>query len=206
MKAGYRFARGILRFVFLVVLGVRYEGAERIPRTGGLILASNHRTNMDPPLVGCGIDRELSFFAKAELFKIPIFGGLIRGYNAFPVRRGRADRQSLEIAVARVREGSGLVMFPEGTRSRTAEFLPPKLGVGLLARRTGVPVYPVFVGSGGAKVVWRSILRIDRIRIVYGEPVPASALAGANGDREIASAVMARIAELRDRVAAEQSS
>jgi 1-acyl-sn-glycerol-3-phosphate acyltransferase len=189
----------LLRFVIVVVMGVRYSGAERVPRVGRVLLASNHRTNLDPPLVGCGVDREFSFFAKAELFEVPLLGRLIRAYNAFPVKRGQADRRSVATAVARVRDGAGLILFPEGTRSHTPEFLPPKLGVGLIAKKTGAPIVPTFVGSGGARVVWRSILRIEAIRIVYGDPMDVSAFEGDGAEtyQAIADTVMARIAALK---------
>ena len=130
-------------------------------------------------MVSAGTNRELHFFGKAELFKIPGLGWLIRAVNAIPVRRGEADRKSLARAIAVVKGGGALVLFPEGTRSREKDFLPPKTGVGMLAARSGAVILPVYIsGNQSAGSFLRSALRIRRVRVLYGEPVAVDNLTG----------------------------
>ncbi len=167
------------------------------------MVAPNHRSYLDPPLAGCGIERELHFFAKSELFAVPLLGSLIRAFNAIPVRRGRADRKSLALAVECVTAGGGLMLFPEGTRSKGEGFLAPKVGVAMIALRGAAPIVPVYLTTGGAGRLWRSMLRMDPIRVVYGDPVTADELVPDTGAAErsarytaIAEAIMARIEAL----------
>jgi 1-acyl-sn-glycerol-3-phosphate acyltransferase len=185
------------------MMGVNWIHPERVPMQGGFILAPNHRSYFDPPIAGCGFTRELHFFAKAELFDMPILGSLVREMNSIPVRRGEADRRSLAMAIAAVKEGGGLVLFPEGTRSKTDTFLEPKLGVGMIAARSGKPVVPVYIeGTQGnlAGTMLSAILRRRRIRVIYGHPVMVTSEASDRNSRyrEMSEQVMAHIAGLRD--------
>ncbi len=204
MKWDYRVGRGLVRLILKWIVGVRWIRADAVPPAGSVIIASNHRGTLDPPLVGCGIHRELHFFAKAELFQVPVLGRLIRIFNSIPVRRGEVDRRSLSLSIDAVKSGGGLVLFPEGTRSKGKDFLPPKLGVGMIAVRTGAPIVPVYVSGtgGGFRSLFRSIIRTAPIRVVYGDPFDTHLIREA-GDRltqyqGIANEVMTRISGLRD--------
>ncbi len=203
MKWDYRIGRGAVRVLLKWGLGVKWSGAQNVPLTGSVIVASNHRGNLDPPLVGCGVPRELHFFAKRELFRVPVLGGLIRIFNSIPVRRGEIDRKSLSLAIDAVKLGGGLVIFPEGTRAKDVDFLPPKLGVGMIAARTGAPIVPVYImGSGGGiRSLLRSAARIAPIRVVYGKPFSTDSVREA-GDhsqhyRKITNHVMEQISGLK---------
>jgi 1-acyl-sn-glycerol-3-phosphate acyltransferase len=185
---------------------IKIRGRENIPREGGFILASNHISYFDPPLVGSFITRELFFFAKKELFKNRFFGSLIRTTNSLPVNRQGVDRHAIKLAVDAIKRGFGLTMFPEGTRSRTDEFLSPKPGIGMIAARAGCPIAVAYIhGSNRLKdCFWGR----DRLSITYGEVLPAdwvkSFPATKEGYYQIAGAVMERIGRLKAEVASSQ--
>lgn len=205
MNGVYRAGWLLGGFLFKVILGVRYVDGEKVPRDGALVVAPNHRSYIDPPLAGCGIPRELHFFAKAELFEVPLLGSLIRAYNALPVKRGEADRRALALSLDVVRKGGGLMVFPEGTRSKTGAYLAPKLGVAMIAARGGARISPVFVGTaGGMRTLLRSMLRIERIEVRYGDPLEVPPLEGAKNAayQALAEEVIARIQALEARTRA----
>ncbi len=177
----------------------RITGQENVPRKGGFILASNHISNFDPPLVGSYQRRELYFFAKKELFKNPVFSHIITAANSLPVSRGQVDRQALKLAIGAIRDGFGLVMFPEGTRSKTDEFLSPKPGIGIIASHAECPIVPTYI-HGSSKLGDCARGR-DKMSISYGPPLSAEwVLAQGTGKeayQRIATTVMERISDLR---------
>ncbi|NLJ73955.1 MAG: 1-acyl-sn-glycerol-3-phosphate acyltransferase [Firmicutes bacterium] len=136
----------ILRGIIRLLYGLRVEGAENVPQTGGAIIASNHVTMVDPVPVALAVKRPIHFMAKAELFESSILDWFFRSLYAFPVKRGMADREAIRTALKIVREGHLLGIFPEGTRNPDAEaLLPLQGGTALIAIKTGVPVVPVVV-------------------------------------------------------------
>ncbi len=195
---GYSLSR-ILSYVFF---RPKISGREHIPRKGGFILASNHISYYDPPLVGSWQRRELYFFAKKELFENKLFAAAITATNALPVSRGAVDRQALKLAIGVVRQGFGLTLFPEGTRSKTKDFLKPKPGIGIIASRAACPIVPTYIhGSNKLSDCFR---RRDRMSITYGEPLSAEWVAAQPSDKagyySIAHTVMERITQLRSQV------
>jgi 1-acyl-sn-glycerol-3-phosphate acyltransferase len=180
----------------------KITGRENIPRTGGFIMASNHISYYDPPLLGSWQWRELYFFAKKELFLNPIFGKIITICNTLPVSRGTIDRVAISRAVEAIQNGNGLIMFPEGTRSRTKELLKPKPGVGLVAIGAGCPIIPTYLH--GANNLKDCLLRRDRLSISWGEPLSADWVKSFAPEKEsyrtIAETVMERIAFLKQQV------
>jgi 1-acyl-sn-glycerol-3-phosphate acyltransferase len=183
-----------------LLFGLRVEGAENMPAEGGLIVAVNHASNADPVLVGISLPRRLCFLAKMELFRNPLFGAVLRHLGAIPLHRGAADTGALKAAAQAIGEGKALLLFPEGTRSRTGELQPGRRGVGLLALRCGVPVLPVYLG-GTYKLSRRLVSRGLVVRI--GRPFDAEAFRDPNIPvkeryRLIGEATMARIRELKD--------
>ena len=141
---------------------------------GGVILASNHQSYLDPPFVAACLPRETSFMARRSLFEIPLLGPIIVACNAFPIERNTGDVRGVKNAIERLRSGSALLLFPEGTRSRDGRIGPLKGGLRLLAERAGVPVVPVLVD--GAYQVWpkgRVFPRLrGRVRVTFGDPLP----------------------------------
>ncbi len=117
----YGFLQYFFRLIFYTLFRTRVYGRENIPAEGAVILAANHASNIDPPLMASLIERPVSYMAKIELFENPIFGAAIRRCHAFPVKRGESDRGAIKAAVTVLKEGRVLGLFPEGTRSKTGE-------------------------------------------------------------------------------------
>ncbi|MBN1826067.1 MAG: 1-acyl-sn-glycerol-3-phosphate acyltransferase [Candidatus Eisenbacteria bacterium] len=192
MRFHYAFAYQVLRFPLRLLWGFRVEGAEKLPREGGVLVASNHISYADPVVVGSGVPRELHYFAKVELFRNRWFGRMIRSYNAVPVRRGGVERETIARVVAILRGGGALLFFPEGTRSKDGRVGEARPGIGMIALSAGVPIVPVYVR--GTRGMGRTLFRRGRLALFYGEPVDPEKVEGENrkdrylriGDRVIA--------------------
>ena len=158
----------IARVFFKTFYDFKVEGLENIPKTGALIIAGNHLSNADPPAIGAfaGLVRDSRFMAKNELFAIPVLGWFFRrcGYISVDRKRAIGDFGALEEAIAALERGESVIMFPEGTRSKTGKPQKPKSGVGLLVYKTGVPVLPVKV-QGTFGWPW-----VRHIRVKFGTP------------------------------------
>jgi 1-acyl-sn-glycerol-3-phosphate acyltransferase len=192
----------LTRVVSKVIFRCRISGQEHVPKEGGFILASNHVSFYDPPLLGSWSPREMYFFAKAELFRNPVFGGIIRRTNALPVKRGTIDRESIRLAIDAISRGYGLTIFPEGTRSKTDQFLPPKAGLGLIARSAGCPIVPAYLH--GSNRLSRCFRGRDRLSITFGKPFSSDWVNSFPADKpgyfEISRTVLDRIAEIKQMV------
>lgn len=174
MRAGYAFVSWLSRTYFKSVYGLRVTGLENLPRKGSLIIASNHRSDFDPPILGGIIPRETHFFAKQELFKNRLFGNIIRYLNAFPVHRGQFDREALQNCLKVLSSDGSLIFFPEGTRAPKDGFLKAKLGLGWVTHLSNAAIIPVYIhGSTIRKFQFHNRPAID---VVFGKPVPASTL------------------------------
>ena len=147
--------RGLL-FIFWAigtsVFQIRIDGIGNVPREGGVILACNHQSFLDPVLVGMRLPREIHFMARRSLFRNPVFGALIVALNAFPIQRDSRDVKGVKETIARLRAGNALLIFPEGTRTRDGNIAPVKAGIGMIAKRAAVPIVPVLIE--GAYKVW----------------------------------------------------
>ena len=182
------------------VFGLRVLGRANVPPAGPLILAANHVSYLDPILVGSAFPRPVHFMAKAELFRLRPMGWLLRQVQAFPVSRGRGDRDAFREALGILRRGGVLLVFPEGTRGDGTTLGGAKRGIAVLAQRAGAPVLPMHIGGterllprGGGR------RRYARLTVALGTPIPAPAAAddGRAGQRGFANQVMAAIAALR---------
>lgn len=200
MTIWYRFCWLLSWLIARVVFGARVSGLENVPKEGGFILASNHISLYDPPIAGSQAERELSFFAKSELFETKLLGAFLRSVNSLPVKRGAFDRQAIKASIDSIHRGLGLAVYPEGTRSKTDQFLPPKAGIGLIATRARCPIVPTYIT--GFDRLRDCLLRKTRASVTFGKPFSAewvaSHPAGKQGYVSIAEAVMVRIAEIRD--------
>jgi 1-acyl-sn-glycerol-3-phosphate acyltransferase len=178
------------------------RGTEHVPARGPVLIVANHVSVLDPPLVGGASPRHLSFLAKAELFRIPLFGGLIRRLGARPVRREGADAGALRTALRVLKEGGALLVFPEGTRGQEGRFGPAKPGAGMLAVLGDAPVIPVYIsGSGRAWPRGRRLPRPARVTVTFGPPL--SLTVGGSASRKddyeaVSRQMMAAIEGLRD--------
>lgn len=165
----FRTARALCSVLLSAGMKVRVRGREHIPSRGGVIVASNHQSFLDPVLLGCASRRPFAFLARDSLFRSALFGGLIRSLNSYPVPRDSLSPEALRRAVAVLRKGWPLVVFPEGTRTRDGRMGPLRRGVSLLAVRAGVPVLPARID--GAFLVWPRQHRLPRsgkIRVAFG--------------------------------------
>lgn len=158
----YDFGRGICNVAFSLYFNIQIKGKENLPKDKkGFIVISNHRSYLDPVMIGIKIKQHrLTFMAKAELFRVPVLGPIIRKLGAFPVERGSKDsRKALETAKRVVKEDKVLALFPEGRRSKTDKLLKPKSGAIVVAEQTKAPIIPTIVCYKGkyprAKVVVR---------------------------------------------------
>jgi len=204
LGAYYSAVRSCVGFALGLVTGWKISGADQVPREGGLIVASNHISFWDPPLVACACPREFHFLAKEELFSPAPFGALIRGVNAIPIRRGVADLSGLSRAMEVLQRGGALLLFPEGGRMRDGELHVARPGVGLLASNADVPIVPCYItGSNRPRKWWG---RGERVRIRFGAARPWRELAGESAAlppgraryQSIGEGVMREIARLRD--------
>ena len=151
--------------LFRLLTGVEIMGS--VPKEGPLILASNHMSYLDPPLIGYTAFREVYFLAKPGLFSgSKCFAWLIKAYNAISI----AGTEGLRIAVKLLKQGKAIVIFPEGTRSRRGVLLPFNPGMSYLAISLNIPVVPVHITNSNRKVL-SLILRINKLRIRFGNPI-----------------------------------
>lgn len=196
----YRLTQAFLRGMAHLLAGYDVRGQDRIPKEGAFLLAANHKSYLDPPMVGAALPREVCYFAKKQLFGIPIFSRVIRMYGAIPVDREGFDRKGVSQALEILERGEGLLVFPEGTRIRRSGLAEPKEGISLLALRSGAPVVPALILS-----TWeprRSIFRRIPIRVRFGSPLHFGKVAPGPGARarypEVARRVMEAIRALAE--------
>jgi 1-acyl-sn-glycerol-3-phosphate acyltransferase len=160
------------RAFFKVFCRWEVRGRENVPATGGVILAPNHISYLDPPLVGSATTRSVNFMAKRELFSSPLFGNIIRRTHAFPISRDRPDKEALKKAYALLAAGEILVMFPEGTRSPDGRLQAPETGLAMIAARAKVPVVPVaLIGANRALPKGSIFCRPAKIKVQFGPPL-----------------------------------
>lgn len=174
----YRICRAILVGFLRVCYRFQVFGAEHLPPTGPVIVVSNHANFIDPIVVGCSLhQRQVCFMAKEELFRIPLFGGLIRRLGAFPVKRGTGDRGAFRAARSALAAGKVVGMFPEGMRYRDGKIHPLKPGAALLAVESGALVLPmVITGTHRLKP-----FRFPRIKAYVGPAIKLEATADKKG-------------------------
>lgn len=194
----YSLLQIIFGLFFKLLFRAKIIGRENMPAKGAVILAANHMSNWDPPLVATFLSRPVSYMAKIELFKNPIFGAAIRACHAFPVKRGAADRGAIKAAVQVLKQGKCLGVFPEGTRSRNGKMRRAEAGVGLIAAMTNAPVVPAAIL--GTDRIFSNGGYFPKLKVIYGEPMMFQ---GDPKDKEqleaFSQAIMDRIAELKEK-------
>lgn len=163
----YRIVRFFLLPFFLVYFRLERVGREHVPTDGPIIFASNHRSFLDPFIIGSMTKRPLYYVAKKELFRKPLQGWILNSLGAIPVDRGQSDAEMLLTANALLKRGDSLVIFPEGTRVRPGALGRPKRGVGRMALETGVPIVPIaLIGTEAIRRGWR--IRPHKVSIRAG--------------------------------------
>ncbi len=181
---------------------LKTEGRENIPDEGGVLIVSNHRSFLDPPLVAYAVyKRPVFFMAKEELFEVPILSSLIKHWgNGFPVKRGGSDTKALKTSISLLSAGKVLCVFPEGTRAPKGKFLKAKPGAAMLAMKAKVPIVPCLI-EGSEDVLPRGskLPRPGNVLIRFGEPffIKQTKL-DRQSVREVSEILMQKIRELRD--------
>ncbi|MHB1652293.1 MAG: lysophospholipid acyltransferase family protein [Desulfitobacteriaceae bacterium] len=172
----YGFVKGLFRALFNLK-GWQIQGLPNLPQEGPVILAVNHLSFWDPVLVGCGLNRQVSYMAKEELFNVPLLGWVIRQLGAFPVKRTQSDTGAIRQALVILKQNRVLGLFPEGTRSKTGEIQKGMPGMILLMEKAQAPVVPIRV-YGTKNLLTR---RWGKIGLVIGEPLTAEMLKAPEG-------------------------
>lgn len=162
----YTVLRYIVIGLYHLYFNITFEGTENIPKDGGNIFASNHRSYQDPVFIALPTRVPLSYMAKEELFHQNVFFTLlIKAFGAFPVTRGKGDTQVIDTSIEKLEKGRNLVIFPEGTRSKDGKVGKGKTGVALVAAVAQVPVVPVGINFEG-KLKFRK-----RVVVRFGKPI-----------------------------------
>ena len=191
----YPVLRTVMRVLAATILGRRLhvQGLDNVPKRGGVLVVGNHLSAVDPPLTGALIPRlDVHYMAKSEHFARRRTRWLFRGFNAYPVVRGSADRTALRRTLQLLAAGHVVLVYPEGSRSPDGRLREAQPGVGFLARHAGVPVIPAAIW-GTETVLPRGTTRLHRndVHVRYGPPVELPARErGARPDNRLAAAVI----------------
>jgi 1-acyl-sn-glycerol-3-phosphate acyltransferase len=172
MNPVYFIGWSFYRCLFATYFRWRVLNPGHVPMTGPVILASNHASFLDPPLVGSGVKRDINYMARKSLFRYPGVGQILRAVQAVPVDRDGGGAAGLKAILDRLNAGGGIVLFPEGTRTKDGNLQPARSGVGLVVAKSAAPVVPVRVfGTFDARWNRLKLLRPPRVTIKYGRPM-----------------------------------
>jgi len=172
MNLSYRIGWLCFRAMYAGYFRWQVFNAERVPLQGGVILASNHASFLDPPLVGSGLKRDINYLARESLFRFPGIGALLRSWNSVPVDRDGGGAKGLKKILDRLLAGGGIILFPEGTRTMDGQLQPARSGIGLTVIKSMAPVVPVRVfGTFEAYGRNHKLPRPHRVMVKYGRPM-----------------------------------
>jgi len=187
------------RALFKLYFRWRVYNAERVPLEGAVILASNHASFLDPPLVGSGVRRGINYLARENLFRFPVMGWVLRQWQVVPVDRDGGGAAGLRAILDRLLAGGAIILFPEGTRTRDGKLQPARSGIGLTVIKSTAPVVPVRVfGTFEAYGRHLRFPRPRRVAVKYGQPMTFDELRA-----EAKSCSKARLKEIYQQVADE---
>lgn len=196
VKMLYTILRPFAILLLKIVFRIKVFGKKNIPQKGGFILASNHKSYLDPVVLGVASSRKLNFMARNDLFCNPLFSWIISTLGAFPVKRDSADLSALKEAIKRLHKGNVLTMFPEGTRGFGGEIGQAHAGIGFLAAKLNVPVIPAFIkGTDVALPKGTKFIRPSEITVYFGKQIH---IEKELSYQKIADKVMEKIEELRE--------
>ncbi|MGP8197938.1 MAG: lysophospholipid acyltransferase family protein [Limisphaerales bacterium] len=177
MTACYAVGWNFFRAYFSIYHRYRVFNVERVPLQGPVILASNHASYIDPPLVGTGVRRQINYLARDSIFRVPILASILRSWDVVPVDRDGGTGRGLKAILDRLERGGAIILFPEGTRSRHGELNPARSGIGLAVIKSAAPVVPVRAfGTFQAFGAQLLVPRPRRLAVKYGRPLLFEAL------------------------------
>ena len=199
----------VLRWVFRDILrlgfGLTVTGQQHVPASGPVILAPNHRSDIDPVVMAAAMPRRCRFLAAAELLTRPVLGAVIRHFRAVPITRGRFDRAAIEGCLRCLERGEALVVFPEGHIGADGRPQPAHDGLAFLAMRARVPIIPV--GISGTHEVWPSGTRVPRrgkITVHIGQAIVPSTAKTRRDQSALTACVIEAITRLSGKGAANE--
>ena len=192
----YYVIRFTLRLLLYILTRWEVKGRENIPEKGPLLVISNHLSLADPPLLNFTLNRPVRYMAKKQLFRFKIMGYCMRGIGAFPVRRGQVDRNAIRQSEQVLAEGLVLVIFPEGTRSRSAQLQQAYPGPALIALRSGAPILPIGISGTDKLEHGFGILTRPRVTINIGNTFHLTPNASKLPRTELITDMMEHIADL----------
>jgi len=202
MGLSYRIGKTFFQCAFRLYFRGSVKGAEHLPATGAFVIACNHASFLDPPMVGQAVRQEICFMARKSLFRNPVAGAILRSWKAIPLDRDEADVGAIRAILQALKQGQAVMLFPEGTRSRDGKLQAGKPGVGFLVAKADVPVVPARIrGSFEAMGRDKAFPRPVKLRVHFGPPLrfDASKINRAERDtayRKISEDIMAAIARL----------
>ncbi len=201
----YRMTCSIFWMCLRVCNRIKMFGIQNVPETGGLIIATNHASYLDPPAVGACTyrTRMTHFMARDTLFVKPLMGAFLHKVGVIPLDREKGDIKAMRTAIHLLKNGAAVALFPEGTRSETGELQPPKPGVGFLVAKGQAPVVPVYVhGSYEAWSKHSGGLKREPVNVIFGKLITREEIDRIGKGREayslIGELIMKRIAELKE--------
>jgi 1-acyl-sn-glycerol-3-phosphate acyltransferase len=166
----YPLVRAIISLPTLLLYRTRAIGVENVPKTGPLLLAPNHFSQMDHFFTGLYLRRRVRFMAKSQLFGPPVLTYIYKHGGVFPVRRGHHDEEAFKTAFTILDQGGMLLIYAEGGRSRSGELGEVKPGIGRIALESGVPVVPVAIHGSASVRRWKRF-RFPKVTVQFGEPL-----------------------------------
>jgi cytidylate kinase len=195
----FRFARWLCKVFCHTFLNIKVYDRENVPRNGAIVLISNHQSYFDPVFCGIPLKRPLYFLARDTLFANKVFGKIIASVNTIPVKRGEADIGAIKTVIRKLKEGYGVCLFPEGTRTRDGKIVSFKPGFGLLCRRGNAAVVPVVID--GAYESWPRHKKMfspgAKIVISYGKAITSEEVKNMS-DTELADNLTATLRQMQN--------
>ena len=197
----YPLVRGIVTLPTLVPYRTRAIGVGNVPKTGPVLLAPNHFSQMDHFFTGLYLRRQVRFMAKSQLFGPPVLTYVYKHGGVFPVRRGHHDEEAFKTAFTILDQGGMLLVYAEGGRSRSGELGEAKPGIGRIALETGVPVVPVAIHGSATVRRWKR-LRFPKVTVQFGEPLsfPVDAEPSRERQLEVANEVFDQVRTMYTRL------
>jgi 1-acyl-sn-glycerol-3-phosphate acyltransferase len=193
----YTLVRILVTLPTLLLYRARAIGVENVPKSGALILAPNHFSQMDHFFVGVHLRRKVRFMAKSQMFGPPVLTYVYKHGGVFPVRRGHRDEESFETAFTILRQDEMLLVYAEGGRSRSGELGAVKPGIGRIALESGAPVVPVAIHGSERVRRWKR-LRFPKVTVEFGEPLsfPTEREPSRERQLEVAEEIFAPVREM----------
>mgnify|MGYP001818010303 CR=1 FL=1 len=196
-KFTYHFIHLLIYIITKPLFRYKAIGTRHIPKKGGAILASNHASYVDPFFVGLGVVRRINYLAKKELFSSKVTSYFLRNlFRVIPIDREQMDRTTLKTIYGHLRSNEILLMFPEGTRSYDGSLQEAKMGIGMIAYNTQVPIIPVYI-SGSHEILPRDAKRVHfkQCSVYFGPPVNLDALYKQRKSKELYKTISENIME-----------